>query len=150
MLRPGFFISLPNLIVAASNLYALRAVALSFPSLQAWCILFAAVCSTAYHLIERHKHQMPGASFGRSVRAHLWLINLDRVAAVIAAVVCMPYLLQDVPLLTVLVALGSITASEQLADRTNDPVWVHTIWHSLWHIAVFHLAYIAVGRARIV
>jgi hypothetical protein len=154
-----------NWIVAASNVYALRAIA-AWPlgSVGQWLCVAAALASTAYHLIECKKHHMPGVPglADYSWTQHYRLLNLDRAAAAALGLylAAVAWRAQRVGLIApACAALAANALSElfryvQITDGlcTNDAVgprvswrlqraW-YMCWHCAWHVAAFHLAYV--------
>lgn len=78
-----------NIILALTNLYAIRAVGIAVKSNLPWqalAVAAAALASIAYHLIECQKHGMPGIGVFESMLSHRVFINIDRVAAIGAVV----------------------------------------------------------------
>jgi len=139
-----------NLIVAASNLYALRAFNAWMP-LDPICASLTAVAmgaSTLYHLVERHKHGLAGCGSG-SLREHTICINIDRVAAVTLTL----YILFNYPSIATRLlpsfagALLMLGVSElphlfpsvfQKHVGANATRVIYTITHSAWHMWAFH------------
>ena len=133
-----------NVLVAFSNLYALlpiyRAIRIS-NWLTAIILTGAMVSSIVYHLLECHKHQMPGLWFGRSEFIYHLTINIDRLFALLSV-----YIFYDPTMLwnhryLAGIALASMTISETIYRYEKRP---YIFFHIIWHILAFHLAYLFV------
>lgn len=134
--------------MSASNLYAL------LPLTVAWSegrVLFGVtlcasmVFSILYHMIEHHKHDMPGWG-SHTLAEHHVCINLDRCAATSVVLVTL-FQHHDVTAfvtghwMILCFALLLLYVSERRADKS-----MYMFTHSLWHIYAFHLAYLALSH----
>ncbi len=139
-----------NVILALTNfsaVFAIHAYALRGDYLRAAAIFFAAAASFVYHLIECHKHAMPGIGCCTTKRDHILSINIARFFAFVAVFVCgwnaHFHELFATNYMYIILAIIGITMSEQVSDYFEPPTqrWIHVIFHSLWHISVFTTAY---------
>lgn len=113
-----------NIILASTNLVAIVPVLEFYHQgciLQSTAVALAALASILYHLVECHKHGMPGVGVFTSARDHMILINIDRACAVFAVLACwdISALMQNYAI--VLVALVGLTLSEQGSRYFNGP-----------------------------
>jgi hypothetical protein len=145
-----------NAIVAASNCYALRAL-LAWPSFSMGHLLtsFAMAASLMYHLVERHKHNMPGLVGDGSVIEHNVYLNLDRVAALALAIHLINTVTSEAfECLAPFAALSlTLCAASELSHWwpslligrgigiKTERRW-YVVTHSLWHLCAFHLVYL--------
>jgi len=133
-----------NLIVAASNLYGIRAI-LSCPSKWGKLICLSSVlASILYHVVEHHKHGMIGWGSGTHLE-HQICINIDRMMAVILGL----YMIRGASIKLIIQGCGPLI----LLGLSELP-WIFKIfgpyyehfwyiwWHSLWHIGIFHVVYL--------
>lgn len=140
-----------------SNLYGIFAV-LAWPlaSPGQFLTFFAVFFSIIYHVIEVRKHGMPGIKpfANGSQHQHEICINLDRIAA--GSLGCyLTFLIWNSSQWS-LFFLGAIAISFNLLSelfRWHEPLkeffslsaeevtWWYVIWHSLWHIAAFHVTW---------
>jgi len=146
-----------NIVLACTNLSAVFSIYIYIQRalwLQAGAVTAAMVASFWYHLIECHKHSMPGIGVCTSRREHDVWINVDRVCAVLAVLACgsrasvavlmtplvCAYLWTLLPL-----ALGSIYVSEQVSDRYGPELAprIHVCSHGVWHVSVFMIALVS-------
>lgn len=133
-----------NIIVAASNLYAILPIAYNYQHnhlFNAFILTCAMAASIAYHLIETHKHNMPGMPIFRSYEWHNFFINIDRFFAF----ACI-FILFDINNILkfngfILVALLHSYLSE-VYFRSNDDKYKYILTHIIWHIMAFQIAYI--------
>lgn len=144
-----------NVIVAASNLYAMRAFSAWLP-LDPMCAslcVVAMAASTLYHLVEKHKHSLAGCGSG-TLREHKICINMDRAAAVgSTAYILLSYPGIAVQLIPSFVgALLALCLSEmphlfpQMFEQdigSNGTRIFYVVIHSAWHVWAFHTLFLA-------
>ncbi len=81
-----------NLFVAISNLPAVLPIATSYlrkDHVTTCCITFVAIASAISHLVENHKHGMPGIGFSKNAS---YILNRIDVAACVVALSRMSYI----------------------------------------------------------
>lgn len=131
---------LPNIICTVTNLWALPAIynyTVNDMVLQAYCVFFIMIASICYHMIEHHKHNMPGIGIFDDKLSHHIFLNLDRALSIISIIVCYDSIIFTKPyLMIVLFAISCVTIAENFAKSIPS----YVIWHSLWHLSVFELA----------
>lgn len=142
-----------NLWVALTNLpavYPIRAAIQHNDAITAWCLMFVSLFSFSSHLVENHKHGMPGIGVSKYTS---WVLNRFDVLGCIlvflrVAWLCwahharFPWLLayQLVKdwgfLLQIAISFGLSRISEY--DHYNpDLKRFYIVTHSLWHISIF-------------
>ena len=128
-----------NWIVASSNAPALVAIwfaaaAEDYPS--AVLLVLAAFFSFGSHLVENHKHGMPGAIQGRSIGWN----RCDR-AAVVWCCLRAVYLFvwHRWPSLWLLLSMAFFAAFNLASewDKTRDTKWFYVMLHCVWHIGIW-------------
>ena len=144
-----------NIIVAFTNLAALRPIALCIAQhewIDATLLFCAMFSSIAYHLLENAKHNMTGIPMLKQYE--LIALNVDRAfaALVIARFVSTRYekINQRIFLMGVY-SLGYMALSEcqHVIDVTRYPMLgeksYYMITHCMWHICAFYTAYLLVS-----
>jgi hypothetical protein len=143
-----------NWLTTTSNLYGLIAAsAWRAGSLGQVLTLFAVLFSIIYHSIETRKHDMPGIRpFATgSEHQHKICLNLDRTAALSLGlyltyvVLCSGQwsVLLEGFLAISLNALSELFRWTSLGNlSTRQKTWWYVVFHSLWHIAAFHMSWI--------
>lgn len=131
-----------NLILSLTNLYAIFPFVQYYQKglyLKASSITFAAISSFVYHLIETHKHHMPGIGIFNDRVSHHIFLNLDRFFAFFAIYQCFSFKILNYPY-HVIFALSMVFISEVISRLTSYEKIIHVITHSLWHISIFEIA----------
>jgi hypothetical protein len=132
-----------NLIVSASNLYALYPLYLSIRSRKFINVILLAGSMTSsilYHLSEHSKHNLKGITYLNNYERSL--LNSDRFFAIVT----ISYYIYKYPRLLfekkkyILFALLCLAISEFPLIRNHVPKPIYIISHSLWHILAFHIA----------
>lgn len=145
-----------NLIVSASNLYALRAIDQVFRyggQSEAVLLTSAAFASIIYHALESAKHDMTGIpKFQRYENIALWT---DRILASMATArflwVYKNRINRNIILLGI-ISVACLMASEcQHVIDIKKYVGRHTklfyiLTHIAWHLGAFHIAYLLAKR----
>ena len=146
-----------NIIIAATNLYAIRGIISHFAKhnyTEAGFIFGAMMCSITYHLIENIKHPLPGIIPGifKIPMKHKNLVfinkvffNFDRFFAVAAILVCFrtKFILANQMNIMGTAAAGSLClAISEFIPKKHYYNHIFVMCHGLWHIAVFHCAYL--------
>jgi hypothetical protein len=154
-----------NFIVAATNLYAFRAIAqcdargtkgvedsVFSRHLDAHLLYGAMLSSIVYHLLEKSKHNMTGTP--KSGQYESMALNADRA---FAALVVMRFIYAyhkkiDARILTIgLCSLTCMMLSEcqHVVSLDRYPIRYtkafYMLTHCLWHIGAFHTAYLLVS-----
>jgi len=150
---------LKNIWLACSNLYAIRSIivfAKGQEVLTACLIGMSMVASFWYHLIEFRSNQLPGVI--PSLRDERWQMKwlwLDRIAAGVAFLSAIKieglidyWWLIMIALLVLLISEIKIESS--VISRNIRPDYMlqdmlctkYLIFHALWHLLAFHLAYL--------
>lgn len=150
-----------NLVVAASNLYALRAIVFAADK-GAYDLVAVITCammlSVAYHLVERVKHKLPGIGVihEHEERTLLWF---DRLAA--ANLSLYLFLVHPAPVnwlrhnwVVLAVAFAFLNYSERsevmfsfFGIKRPERVFEFVVAHCLWHVFAFHIAYMVTVEA---
>jgi len=139
-----------NVLVAASNLYAVRALCVLPMHTCGWYLTSVAMSlSIAYHLCETRKHHMPGA-----VRVGIegLLLNLDRLGAMALTGWFLTRAITNAQWLLLAYGSGALALNalsevlrwfkvDQHAPIGLVRCW-YIVWHSAWHVAAFHLVYL--------
>jgi len=140
MILETFNLILPNLILSFTNINAIFAIYNYYycqKYIQMLSITSIMIISIFYHLIEHHKHNMPGIGILNSKFYHNIFLNLDRLFSVIAIITCYdPIIFSLDYILFIIIALISMFIAENIAKTV--PVYVLT--HSIWHLSVFEIA----------
>jgi hypothetical protein len=135
-----------NIFVALTNLYALRSIILSLKQ-QRYLIYYGLLCSMLssimYHLFESNKHNMPGLFY--NPRYEKTLLNIDRFFILFNSVLFFSYFKHALKSAFVkrliAFAIVNLWISEwHISKDFQKPLFIIT--HSMWHISVFHIAYI--------
>jgi len=156
-----------NVALALSNwvgYYGFRVYRSSGYARSSLLVMFSMVASTAYHLIEHQKHELPGIGsvisglgWFNSMSAHELFINLDRAGAVALVLTSMWGLYQEHILMStmykhrqeVVLALTFSLISESLHYMRElylnylSPQAIQLTFamtHTIWHILAFHLS----------
>lgn len=157
---------LPNLCCTVTNLYALFPIYVFYKNnmiFKASFLAFTMVASICYHLIEHHKHNMPGIGLFNDKLSHQVFLNLDRFCSLAAVIVCYNYDLvyQNGPIsrlfinqttfILLLLSTGYAFIAETLLTpkgpfpkiilEKNYIKWIYVFTHSLWHIGIFATAH---------
>jgi hypothetical protein len=146
-----------NVIVASTNLYALRSIhALWSNKAYANCFLITAsmISSIAYHLVEHSKHGMPGIKFYR--QCEKVLLNLDRFFAVGSILSFLRLyhrrLMTDrtiqiwimIAVLNWILSEGYVFLGKSHKTPYNLKKYFFMFTHSIWHLCVYHISFLLV------
>jgi len=144
-----------NLWVALTNVpafYPIHTTIQHNDVITAWCLMFVTLFSFSSHLVENHKHGMPGIGFSKTTS---WALNrLDVLGCILVflrvAYLCWqhhtqtPWLLVQqlladwTFLVQIAISLGLSRISEY--DHYNPKLKrFYIVTHSLWHISIFFL-----------
>lgn len=146
-----------NVIVALSNLYAVRAM-MTWPHFSIGYTLttLSAAASICYHLIEHQKHNMPGLGTG-SWEEHFYFLNFDRLCAATLSIYLLMHWQDNFYWPVFAISLGSASELFHVQPKLQSAIGLsdHTerifymVAHSAWHVAAFHCAYmVALHKAR--
>lgn len=138
-----------NAILAATNLYGFRALR-EWPA-GSWgqCLTgFAMGASILYHMVERHKHKMPGLAGTGTRTEHAVCLNLDRFAAVSLGLYLALSQEPDAGLLRLGAGALGLAALSELPEWFPLHIFTggvgrdwYVFLHALWHLSAFHLVY---------
>jgi len=130
---------LTNTFMALTNLVALPSIIQLFQQtryVEFFVVFGAAISSFIYHLIEHHKHGMPGIGYFDSRFWHIFFLNMDRVFAFLTVIILAYYnpnaITKKRIIFTGLIALVFMTLSETLyrpVRYQKQYIILHTIWH---------------------
>lgn len=146
-----FFLSqMENVLVAGSNVYALRAIAKGFRMRkikEALVLAGAMSASMLYHALEVSKHDMPGVIVLPWLEKHA--LNADRAFAALAMVTFLRK--RNVTKRILFLGIGALTLMalsecQHVVSLQHLPkMFVKTLYlttHVGWHISAFHIAYL--------
>jgi len=140
---------LENLIVAFSNIPCLWSISQAFRNndlLTAGIIANVGLASFLSHLVENHKHGMPGIGFSNKISYYLNRMDVAGCIFVISRLLYLYYhkygcnlnpIVDDLQLCTLLlVSLHLLRISE--FDKYNPELkYIYIATHSFWHISIF-------------
>lgn len=131
-----------NIIVSMTNLSAIGPIVLSFMYSDYWTmftILFVAIFSFLSHLVQNHKHCMPGIGFSQNISRKLNEIDIFGCVFVIIRFEILlqhKYILNYAYILTLLILILINFYSE--SDKINQSFKIkYIVSHSIWHIGIF-------------
>jgi hypothetical protein len=133
---------LENILVALTNLYGFRAYFYCSKFEQS-VLLSAMISSIIYHLIEHHKHGMPGISFFNSVDSHIIFLNIDRLYAVICFLTFFEVNMLNDQNLVICFGTGLFMMFlSEMIFKTPKYKYAYMITHCMWHFLAFHTIYL--------
>jgi len=134
-----------NLVVAASNFTAVLPIYTAFVHrdiLTASTLIFVVGASVASHLVENHKHGMPGFFPGFPKDSSYLLTKIDVFACVLVVLRMGPLLypcLAAIPWSQWLIAIGLFGLLQASEWDKHNPRYKrrYIFMHCLWHMGVF-------------
>ena len=137
---------LENIVVAITNLVGLLGLHLCQTRREYRALLMAVLSSTVYHLVEHHKHGMPGVSNIHLLAClsnpifHQIFLNLDRICAIYCFYVFFrwealyhPYIVLELTL-----GLAMMFMAENVFTGTDvNSRMLYVITHSVWHLTAY-------------
>jgi len=144
-----------NVIVASSNVYAVYALTAWYnDSIVYFAILASMMASIVYHLVEHHKHDMPGTAGSGSLSEHKLCLNLDRFCAILLGIVLLSRAIDNpsmiynpASILCAVCAAGFGIVSEHGESffkhiSSKQRRWIYIVTHSVWHVLIFNVVYL--------
>ena len=148
---------LQNLILSASNLFGLFPFIALLTTDPCGSVLVGAsmLSSGAYHLIETHKHGMPGIGYFDSYQNHQKFIWVDRICAILS-IIYFEYWYSDAlyefegrslilkdPFILGIFGLICMGFSEMVFKRKKDQCG-YILTHLIWHFSAYYSLYMMV------
>jgi len=138
-----------NIIVALSNFTSLLPIYTSYihnDNITTYIILFASLASVTSHLVENHKHGMPGIGFSKKTSYYLNQVDVFGYILVGMRMVYLyyhkygpnifPFLQQKKLIFFILVFFIILRVSEH--DKYNPNLKkLYMITHCIWHVGIF-------------
>jgi len=134
-----------NILLSISNLFALKPLITLYHQgnkLGFYLVLGSTFSSMAYHLIEHHKHGMPGIEWFSSIQSHHAFINVDRIFACLSIIYFWPkfdYTNIQI-LMPAVVGLVSMTFSEMIYKQKEEQL-EYILYHLVWHFLAYYTLY---------
>lgn len=130
-----------NLYVALSNAVAVYPIWLARERpADCWLLVGVALASAVSHLVENHKHDMPGVLPWLPPRISFWINRVDAIFA-FCAIARFSYLYlfyaKSVDLKVVIVAIVAVMVN--LISESDTGKLVYIPWHIVWHLMAFSL-----------
>jgi energy-converting hydrogenase Eha subunit G len=132
-----------NWIIALSNLPALAPLYLALvvhrDLLTTLCLALVATASFVSHLLENHKHGMPGAWPGISAASSIAWNRWDRLGVLLCCTRGAWLFWHKPPTLWLLASMLAASGLNLLSewDKTPETRTFFIVTHSLWHVCIF-------------
>lgn len=141
-----------NIIVAVSNIPALLSISLSLEHndyITAFSILFVFIGSVVSHLLENHKHGMPGILNVSPTTCYLWckvdvsgcLIVGSRFIYLLYSKNCIDIFYNNQYMIYWLITALSFNLISEYDKYNSNRKYIYIPCHIMWHINIFMLMY---------
>lgn len=132
-----------NILVSSSMAYGLRALSIAPTPILFWTMSGSILSSVAYHLIEKHKHQMKGIGYFNDIVSHHVFLNIDRIFAIaLGSQILFDYQRWYTDKYIIgcgLIGFTLMTLSEMVYKKNK---FMYIITHCGWHLLAFHSVYL--------
>lgn len=129
---------LENIFMALTNLVGLLVIKEARTTRDQMTIILPMCASFVYHLIEHHKHGMPGMPFLNDYDSHQVFLNLDRIFSFVSVCYFFQFslLTNSEILITFGFGLFMMWLSECVYVKSKHQL-EYMITHSAWHLLAY-------------